>query len=322
MYHKTLSAILLGLAASHSVVTVAQPANYPASPIKIVVPYQAGGSTDTVVREFAQMVSPKLGQTIIIENKGGAGATMGARELARARPDGYTLAILPSPVFRLPHIQDAGYDPLKDFTYINMLSGYTLGVAVKAESPYKDWDDFIAAAKAEPEKITYGTASVGSASNVMMEQIAGHYGVKWTHVPYQGETGVVQAVMGDFVDAYAGSSTVVPMVESGKMRMLVTWGESRSAIYPGTPTLQELNPDIPPVYAPFGIAAPADTPDAITEKLGAVFKEVVESPEFAEMLRKYGQEPVYLNSEEYAAYAEKTFAEEAEVVKKLGLKGN
>ncbi|HWL28152.1 MAG TPA: tripartite tricarboxylate transporter substrate binding protein [Burkholderiaceae bacterium] len=322
MHIKTLSAILFGLMASHSVVSVAQSANYPASPIKIVVPYQAGGSTDTVVREFAQMVSPKLGQTIIIENKGGAGATMGARELARARPDGYTLAILPSPVFRLPHIQNAGYDPLKDFKYINMLSGYTLGVAVKAESPYKNWDDFIAAAKAEPEKITYGTASVGSASNVMMEQIAGHYGVKWTHVPYQGETGVVQAVMGDFVDAYAGSSTIVPMVESGKMRVLVTWGENRSAIYPGTPTLRELNPEIPPVYAPFGIAAPADTPDAITEKLGTVFKEVVESPEFAEMLRKYGQEPVYMNSADYAAYAKKTVAEEAEVVEKLGLKSN
>src|SRR5690606_25279172 len=139
--------------------------------------------------------SPKLGQPIIIENKGGAGATMGAREIAKAKPDGYTLAIIPSPVFRLPHIQNAGYDPLKDFTYIMMLSGYTLGVAVKADSPYKTWEDFVTAAKSRTKEITYGTASVGSASNVMMEQIAEHYGVKWTHVPYQGETGVIQAVM-------------------------------------------------------------------------------------------------------------------------------
>jgi tripartite-type tricarboxylate transporter receptor subunit TctC len=322
MINKKLTAVLVGLVTTYSAASVAQSNAYPSSPIKIVVPYQAGGSTDTVVRELAQIVGAKLGQPIIIENKGGAGATMGARELVRARPDGYTLAILPSPVFRLPHIQDAGYDPLKDFEYINMLSGYTLGVAVKADSPYKTWDDFIAAAKAQPEKITYGTASVGSASNVMMEQIAGHYGIKWTHVPYQGETGVIQAVMGDFVNAYAGSSTIVPMVQSGKMRVLVTWGEKRSAIYPGTPTLNELNPAIPPVYAPFGIAAPKGTPKEVVEKLGTVFKEVVESPQFGELLRKYGQEPVYMNSADYAAYAKKAFAEEAEVVKKLGLRGN
>lgn len=323
MNSKKLSSLLAGgLALLFSGAGAAQAPSYPSHPIRIIVPYQAGGSTDTVIRRFAEMVAPKLGQSIIIENKGGAGATMGAREIAKAKPDGYTLAILPSPVFRLPHIQDAGYDPLKDFTYIMMLSGYTLGVAVKADSPFKTWEDFIAAAKSRTKEITYGTASVGSASNVMMEQIAERYGVKWTHVPYQGETGVIQAVMGDFVDAYAGSSTIVPMVESGKMRVLVTWGEKRSAIYPGVPTLHELAPDIPPVYAPFGIAAPKAISKEVMAKLSGVFEEVVKSPQFTEVLQKYGQEPVYMNSADYAAYAEKTFAEEAKIVKQLGLKSN
>ena len=96
--------------------------------------------------------------------KGGAGATMGAREIANAKPDGYTLAILPSPVFRMPHMQNVGYDPLKDFSYINMLSGYVLGVAVKSTSPYKTWDEFVDGARANPQAVTYGTARIGSAS--------------------------------------------------------------------------------------------------------------------------------------------------------------
>ncbi|MDB5843430.1 MAG: transporter substrate-binding protein [Polaromonas sp.] len=302
--------------------TNAQTAAYPSRPIKIIVPYAPGGSTDIVVREFATLASPKLGQPIVIDNKGGAGATMGARDIANAKPDGYTLAILPSPVFRMPHIQNVGYDPLKDFSYINMLSGYVLGVAVKSSSPYKTWDDFVAGTRANPQGVTYGTASIGSASNVIMENIGAHYGLKLTHVPYQGESGVVQAVLGDFVGAYAGSSTVAPMVKAGQMRMLVTWGSKRSALYPGVPTLHELNPKIEPNSSPFGIAGPKGLPVEVMSKLNAVFKEVIESPEFRATLERYGQEPVYMNSTDYAAFARKAFAEEAEIVKKLGLKAN
>ena len=300
----------------------AQPAAYPSRPIRIVVPYQAGGSTDVVVREFATMVSARLGQPIVIDNKGGAGATLGAREIAKARPDGYTLAILPSPVFRLPHIQNAGYDPLADFTYIMMMSGYTLGVAVKADAPYRTWDEFIAAARARPDGLTYGTASIGSASNVMMEQIAADYRIKLTHVPYQGESSVVQAAVGGFVDAYAGSSTVLPMVQAGQMRMLVSWGATRSAIYPNVPTLFELNPKIAPNYSPFGIAGPKDLPDEVMKKLTTTFKEVLDTPQFKATLQRYGQEPVYMGPDDYRAYARKAFADEAVVVKTLGLKAN
>jgi len=309
-------------ASAFAALAFAQSAPYPSKPIRIVVPYQAGGSTDIVAREFASMASARLGQPIVIDNKGGAGATMGAREIAKARPDGYTLAILPSPVYRMPHIQNMGYDPLHDFTYIMMLSGYTLGVAVKGDSPYRNWDDFIAAARARPEGLTYGTASIGSASNVMMEQIAAAYRIKLTHVPYQGESSVVQAAVGGFVDAYAGSSTVLPMVQSGQMRMLVSWGATRSAIYPNVPTLVELNARLAPNYSPFGIAGPKDLPDEVMKKLTAAFKDVMDAPQFKAILQRYGQEPVYMASDDYRAFARKTYAEEAGIVKTLGLKAN
>lgn len=316
------SIISVAVTCSALMLSGAAQAAYPSQPIKIIVPYQAGGSTDIVIREFAKLASPLLKTTIIIENKGGAGATMGAREIAKAKPDGYTLAIIPSPVFRLPHIQEAGYDPLADFTYIMMLSGYTLGVAVKSDAPYESWQEFIEAAKASPTGLTYGTASIGSASNVMMEQIAKAYGFKWTHVPYQGESAVIQAVLGHVIDAYAGSSTNLPMVRSGQMRMLVTWGNERSAIYPDTPALKELNPTISPTYAPFGIAGPKSLPPQVFETLSEAFKAVATSPEFEAILHRYGQELVYMDQAEYQSYAKQAFAQEAEIVQSLGLANN
>lgn len=247
---------------------VAQAAAYPERTIRIVVPYQAGGSTDIVVRKFAELAAPELGQSIIIENRGGAGAT--------------------------------------------------LGVAVPATAPYKTWAEFIAYAKAHPGDIAYGTASVGSASNVMMEQIATRNGVTWRHIPYKGESDVIQGIMGGQLQAYAGSTTVLPMVQSGKMRMLVTWGERRSAQFPDVPTLHELD-GTPPAYAPFGIAAPKGLPEPVRNKLHDVFKRVAETQAFKNALTQYGQELVYMDGAAYAEYAAQQYAAEAEIVKALGL---
>lgn len=295
--------------------------NWPENPIKIIVPYQPGGSTDLVIRRLGELTATKLGQAVIIENRGGAGATLGAAAIANAEPDGYTLAILPSPVFRMPHMIKTSYDPMKDFTYIAMISGYALGVAVPANSPFKSWKDLIEHARKNPGKVTYGTASLGSASNVMMEEIAGRNGVSWTHVPYKGESSVLQDVLGNRVDAFAGSSTVAPMVKAGTMRMLVVWGNSRTPLYPGTPTLNELD-GTPPMNAPFGIAGPKGMPDAIVDKLQTTFKQVVESDEFAKILVEYGQEPAYRDGKAYAEFAARSFEEEREIVKKLGLAAN
>lgn len=314
--------LLAALSALAAVAPASRAADaYPAYPIHIVVPYQAGGSTDIVVRKFAELAAPRLGQSIVIENRGGAGATLGARAIKTGRPDGYMLAILPSPVFRMPHIQDMGYDPVHDFTYIMMLSGYTLGVAVPADSPFKTWADFIGYAKAHPNEITYGTASVGSASNVMMEDIAARNGVTWRHIPYKGESDVLTAVMGKQVAAYAGSTTVQPLVQAGKMRMLVTWGEHRSAQYPDTPTLKELD-GTPPANAPFGIAGPKGMPADVVARLHDTFRQVAESDAFRQVLTQYGQELVYMNGKDYAGYAARQYALEADIVRKLGLAAN
>lgn len=295
--------------------------SYPEHPIKIYVPYQAGGSTDIVIRKLAELAAPKLGQPVVIENKPGAGATLGAIEIKNAKPDGYTLAITPSPVFRMPHMQSTAYDPLTDFTYISMLSGYILGVAVNADSPYKTWEDLVQAARENPGKIDYGTASVGSASNVMMEQIAAALDIEWVHIPYKGESELLSNILGGMLDVYAGSSTVAPFVKDGTMRMLVTWGEEPSPLYPGTPTLNSIDPQFEPVYSPFGIAGPADMDPAVVEKLENTFKEILETEAFQEMLLQYGQQPVFMTSEEYGKYAKEKYDEEKIIVEQLNLAG-
>lgn len=317
LHVRLASAVVVG-AASLCAGAATAADNYPARPIHIVVPYQAGGSTDTVIRKFAELAAPKLGQPIIIENRGGAGATMGARAIKSAEPNGYMLAILPSPVYRMPHIQDMGYDPTRDFTYIMMLSGYTLGVAVPANSPFNTWNELVSYTQKHPNEITYGTASVGSASNVMMEGIATKNDMTWRHIPYKGESDVIAGVMGGQLSAYAGSTTVQPQVQAGKMRMLVTWGAERSAQFPDTPTLHEID-GTPPANAPFGIAGPKDMPPETVAKLHAVFKDVAESKEFKQALTQFGQELVYMNGEQYADYAKAQYQLEADIVKQLGL---
>ncbi len=309
---------VLAAAALLAGLPLAAKAAYPEHTIRIVVPYQAGGSTDIVIRKFAELASTELGQSIIIDNRGGAGATLGARALQTSAPDGYTLAILPSPVFRMPHIQDMGYDPTTDFTYVMMLSGYTLGVAVPADSPFKTWADLIAYARAHPGEIAYGTASVGSASNVMMEEIASRNGVTWRHIPFKGESEVLQNILGGQLGVYAGSTTVLPLVQSGKMRMLVTWGSHRSEQFPDTPTLQELD-GTPPAYAPFGIAAPKGLPNDVLNTLQTRLGKVAKSEAFKNVLTQYGQELVYLDSADYTKFALQSYKDEAEIVKKLGL---
>jgi tripartite-type tricarboxylate transporter receptor subunit TctC len=321
---KLLSKCLASVIAVSALVAAAPAAAadaYPNRPIRLIVPYNAGGSTDMVARRLAELSEPILGQSIIVENRGGAGATLSSKAMVGAKPDGYTLGVILSPTLRMPHIADVGYDPLKDFTYIVALAGYTVGAAVLADSPFKTFSDLVEYAKANPEKITYGTASVGSFSNVMMEETASRHGIKWRHIPFKGESEVIPAVIGGFLDVYAGSTTVLPMVNSGKMRMLVTWGAKRAPQFPDTPTLEEVD-GTPPIFAPMGIIGPKGMDPAVAKKLHDVFKQVADTKAFKDALYQFGMQENYMNTEDYAKYAVDQFALEGEIVSKLGLAEN
>src|ERR1700709_2039910 len=158
----------------------------PTKPVTLIVPWPAGGSTDISMRAIADAASKHLGQPIAIDNKAGAGGTVGpATMAAAAKPDGYTIAQLPITVFRLPLMQEVSWDPAKDFSYIIHLTGYTFGVTTNAESQFKSWKDVVDYAKQNPGKVTYATPGTGTSLHVGMEQIAGLAGIKLTQAPFK-----------------------------------------------------------------------------------------------------------------------------------------
>ena len=203
-------------------VAVAQ--DYPTKPITLIVPWPAGGSTDIVLRVMAEVASKDLGQPIIVDNKAGGGGIVGpATMAASAKPDGYTISQIAIPVLRLPLMQDMSWDASKDFTYILNLTGYTFGVTTNAESQFKTWKDVVEFAKANPGKVTYGTPGSGTSLHIGMEQIATMAGIKLTQVPFKGTAESNAAVLGNHTVLQVDASGWKPLVEAGKLRLLMVW---------------------------------------------------------------------------------------------------
>jgi tripartite-type tricarboxylate transporter receptor subunit TctC len=293
--------------------------DYPTKPITLIVPWPAGGSTDLSMRALAESASKVLGQPIAIDNKAGGSGTVGpATMAASAKPDGYTIAQIPITVFRLPLMQEVSWDPAKDFTYIVHLTGYTFGVTTSAEGPFKKWQDVVDYAKANPGKVTYATPGAGSSLHIGMEQIAAMAGVKLTQVPFKGGAETNAAVLGQHTMLQADSTGWKPLVDAGKLRLLMIWTASRSPNYPDVPTLKELG--YPMVYdSPFGIAGPKGMDPKIVAKLHDAFKKAIDDPAVIATLAKYDMVPNYKNTEDYRKFVVEVTESERKVIEKLGL---
>ena len=298
----------------------AQGQSYPARPVTFIVPWPPGGSTDLSMRAISVIAEKHLGQRIVIENKPGVSGTMGAQALAQgARADGYTIAQMPITVFRLPHMMKTNFDPEADFTWIIHLTGYTFGVVVRSESPWKTWGELIAYAKANPGKLTYATPGNGTSLHITMENIAQREGIKWVQVPFKGYAEGAVALLGGHVDMHSDSTGWAEQVNSGRLRLLNTWGSQRTKRWPAVPTLKDLGYPIVS-NSPYGLAGPKGMDPAVVKVLHDAFRKALEDPEFLKMQEKFDQEAYYLDSAGYAALAKKTFEEEREAIKALGLK--
>lgn len=310
--------IALGLLAACSIAVHAQ--KFPEKPVTLIVPWPPGGSTDLAMRALAEATSKHLAHRVVIENRPGVGGTMGAQHLAQnARPDGYTVSQMPVTVFRHPHMTKTAYHPLADFTWIIHLTGYTFGVTVRADSPFKTFKDLIEYARTNPGKLTYGTPGNGTSLHVTMEQIALREKIEWTQVPFKGGADNMASLLGGHTMALADSTGWAEQVNSGKMRLLVTWGENRTKRWPEVPTLKELGFGIVS-SSPFGLAGPKGMDPAIVKVLHDAFKKGLEDAEMQKALERLDQDNAYLDSAAYAAHAKKTFEEEGVMVKRLGLK--
>jgi len=308
-----------GAAASASVFSLpARAQAYPARPITMYCPWPAGGTTDIVMRSFAESAARGLGQPVLVENRPGAGGTLGPVALTQARPDGYTISQFPLGIFRIPHMQKVQFDPMRDFTYIVCLTGYTFGLVVPADSPIKSIKDLVAFAKANPEKFTYGSTGTGTTPHLVVEEFAMQAGIKLTHVPYKGNADGMQAVIGGHVMAHSDSTGWGPHVDSGRLRLLATYGSKRTKRWPNVPTLKDEGYNTVS-DSPFGIGGPRGMEPAVIKRLHDAFKATLDDPKVLQVLDRYDQPVIYLDSEGYAKFARDTYASEKATIDRLGL---
>lgn len=292
--------------------------NFPTRPVTFVVPWPAGA--DTVLRVLATATEKHLGQPIVIENKAGASGTLGPAQMAAtAKSDGYTVSQLSLPVFRAPFLRKTAYDPSKDFTYIIGIAGYTYGVVVRSDAPWKSFQDFVADAKARPGKINYATNGADTTQYIAMEQITKQLGVKLLHIPFKGGAELMNALLAGHIDAIAGPGGWAPYVNAGQFRLLVTWGANRSKNWPVVPNLKDVGINMI-VISPYGIAGPRGMDPMVVKLLHDAFKKGLEDPSHISALEKFDQEVFYLNSEDYHKFAIKQIAEEKRMVEELALK--
>jgi tripartite-type tricarboxylate transporter receptor subunit TctC len=298
---------------------VALAQDYPVKPVTLIVPWPAGGSTDISMRAIADVAAKHLGQPITIDNKAGGGGTVGpATMVAAAKPDGYTISQIPITVFRLPLMQQVSWDPDKDFTYIVHLTGYTFGVTTNADSQFRSWKDVVEFAKQNPGKVTYATPGTGTSLHIGMEQIAGLAGIKLTQVPFKGGAETNAAVLGNHTMLQADSTGWRPLVDAGKLRLLMVWTSQRSPNFPEVPTLKELG--YPMVYdSPFGIAGPKGMDPKIVAKLHDAFKKALDDPAVIATLAKFDMVPNYKNTENYKKFVAEVTESERKVIDTLGL---
>ena len=308
---------ILGLAAGLLLASAAQAQQFPSKPVTLIVPWPAGGSTDIYFRKLGEITAKNLGQALVIENRPGGSGMNGPATMAKtAKPDGYTISQLAITAFRMPHMQKVDWDPLTDFTYIIGLAGYTFGIVVKSDSPFKTFNDLITYAKANPGKLSYATPGTGTSLHLAMEEIAVKAGVQFLHVPFKGYGDGAIALMGGHVMVQVDSTGWARQVDQGAQRLLATLGDKRTRW--NAPTVKELGVDTVS-NSPFGLVGPKGMPREAVKVLHDVFRKSLDDPEYLKMLAQLDQSAWYQSGEDYARWAAETLKAERATIERVGL---
>jgi tripartite-type tricarboxylate transporter receptor subunit TctC len=302
------------------VVATAWGQTYPQRPITLIVPYGAGGPTDQHLRAVADEAGKTLGQAIVLENRPGASGTNAAAALTRAAPDGYTLGVLPASVYREPFINKVPFDPAISFSYVILLSDYAFGLAVRADSPWKTWNDLAADVAKRPGKISIGATGAVGTPRIVMDEVGAVAKLQFNMIPFKGDADVTNAILGGHIDAAPLSGVAVPHIEAGTMRYLVMLTPQRIKRYPQVPTLKEQGIDAV-IDSPYGIAAPAGLDASRVKLVHDAFKKALESVAGQRVLDQLNQPINYLGPEDYRKYALASVAREKERVARLRAKG-
>jgi tripartite-type tricarboxylate transporter receptor subunit TctC len=298
-------------------------ANYPTKPIRFIVPFPPGGGTDILSRLVATKLTETLGWQIVVDNRGGAGGSIGLQAAAQAAPDGYTmvmgqtsnLAINPSLYSKLP------YHPTKDFVPVTLVSASPIALPVSAKSPHRTLGDIVAAAKAKPGHLTFGSPGSGTVAHLTGELFQRAAGIKWIHVPYKGAAQALPDLLGGRIDLYSGSlETAMPHMKAGTIRALAVTSLQRVPVVPEVPTVSESGFKGFEATTWFGILVAKGTPDAIVNRLTAEITKVLQLPDMKERMAASGGLPVKTGPKEFSALLNAEIQKWSRIVKESGAK--
>lgn len=295
-------------------------ARFPDRPISLIVPFPPGGTTDVQMRAFAEAASRHFGQQVLVENRPGAGSTLGAAAVARARPDGYLVAQMTLPALRLPFMQRMSYDPRRDFTPVIHMTGYTFTIMVRGDSPWKSWKDVVADARARPGRHRWGNTGANGTPHLTMIELAEREKLEVEHIPFRGDADSLQAILGGHIECATGGTGYGQLHQDGKIRFLTVWTRQRVGKYPEVPTLLELGYDGMVVTSPYGIVAPAGLEPGILAPLHEGFRRAAHDPQHLAVLDRLDQPLEYLDPAAYATFLQDTIDMEERRVQRLGIR--
>jgi tripartite-type tricarboxylate transporter receptor subunit TctC len=312
------TAALLGFASAGA---FAQGPAFPSKPITMVVPFPPGGPTDLVARVLAQKLGEQMGQSILVDNRGGANGNIGAQVVAKAPADGYTILYNTSSITLSPALyKSVSYDVQKDFAPVALVAVVPLALVVHPSIPANNVKEFVAYAKAHPGKLSYGSAGNGNVTHLGAFQFVQANGIEATHVPYKGSAPADVDLVGGQIQFMTDTvNSVMSFVRDKRMKMLAVTTARRMTLFPDVPTLAESGMPGFEVGAWQGVMVPTGTPQAVVDKLNAEIVKALKSPDVRQRLALQGAEPLGSTPQEYGAYVKKELSRWAGVVKATGV---
>jgi tripartite-type tricarboxylate transporter receptor subunit TctC len=323
---KLVLSACLAFTAALPLTASAQSATYPTQPIKMLIGFAAGGPTDVIGRILAQHMTTTMGQSVVVENRTGANSLIATREVAKAKPDGYTVlfASLSHNVNRLLLNEKAEYEPLGSFAPVSLVANLPLVVVTAYDAPYKTLQDLIAAAKSKPEAVSYGSAGNGGSAHLAGALMATMTDTKMVHVPFRGNAPALTEVMAGRVSfMFYPMIGIAGHVTDKRLRVLAVGSSKPMPDFPGVPTMDASGfPDFEQTAPWVGMLAPAGTPKAIVDQLNAALKKALAQPEIIKRMKDLGASPIGDTPEEFRAFLVKDSERWARVIKASGIKAD
>ena len=323
---KLVLSACLAFTAALPLTASAQSATYPTQPIKMLIGFAAGGPTDVIGRILAQHMTTTMGQSVVVENRTGANSLIATREVAKAKPDGYTVlfASLSHNVNRLLLNEKAEYEPLGSFAPVSLVANLPLVVVTAYDAPYKTLQDLIAAAKSKPEAVSYGSAGNGGSAHLAGALMATMTDTKMVHVPFRGNAPALTEVMASRVSfMFYPMIGIAGHVTDKRLRVLAVGSSKPMPDFPGVPTMDASGfPDFEQTAPWVGMLAPAGTPKAIVDQLNAALKKALAQPEIIKRMKDLGATPIGDSPDEFRAFLVKDSERWARVIKASGIKAD